>query len=200
MIPLHTDRQRNNEAAKSFADLRIKLGNKKKDELDDNSLPSDLSGDEWTEILKYEQEKYEEDKKREKEEFEKKRKLIRDTLDRQLKERNYRKQKEIEERKAFEEGLLQGLKEKEMLEKKKQDEIKNKIYQQKAMRDWQLEEAKHKKEEEYKKQREDEIEFVQKLKCEISEEKQTILNKKRKEREICQKIIADNELYKVKQL
>ena len=50
--------------------------------------------------------------------------------------------------------------------------MKQKIYQQKAMRDMQLEEAKIKKEEEYKKQRQDEIQFVHKLKNEIDDEKQ----------------------------
>lgn len=54
IIPLNSDRHRNNDAAKSFADLRIKLGNKKRDDMDDMSIPSDLSGDEWAEILKYE--------------------------------------------------------------------------------------------------------------------------------------------------
>lgn len=54
MIPLNTDRHRNNEAAKSFADLRVKMGNKKRDEIDAVSIPSDISGDEWAEILKYE--------------------------------------------------------------------------------------------------------------------------------------------------
>ena len=75
MLPLNSERQnRNQDSTKSFADLRIKLGkNKKRDELDEHSLPSDLSGDEWAEILKYEQEKFEEEKKREKEEFERKR-------------------------------------------------------------------------------------------------------------------------------
>lgn len=72
-----------------------------------------------------------------------------------------------------------------MAEKKKQDDMKNKIYEQKAMRDWQLEEAKRQKEDEYKKQRVNEIEFVQKLKVEINDEKLTKLEKKRKEREIC---------------
>jgi hypothetical protein len=54
MIPLNSSRYKNNDAAKSFADLRIKMGNKKRDEMDVNSIPSDLDGDEWAEILKYE--------------------------------------------------------------------------------------------------------------------------------------------------
>jgi len=83
LIPLNTDRQRNESGVgKSFADLRIKLGHKKRNDMDDVSIPSDISGDEWAEILKYEQEKFEEDKRKEKEEFERKRKQIRDTLDR----------------------------------------------------------------------------------------------------------------------
>lgn len=118
MLQLDTERQRNNDVAKSFADLRIKLGSKRRDE-DDISIPSDLDGDEWAEILKYEQEKFEEDKRREKQEYEQKRKLIRDTLDRQLKERNQQRAKEIEERKKYEQDLLNGLKDKEISEKRK---------------------------------------------------------------------------------
>jgi len=45
--------------------LRIKLGEKKQtDQMERDSVPSDLSGDEWTEIVKYEQEKYEEEKRK----------------------------------------------------------------------------------------------------------------------------------------
>lgn len=40
---------------------------------DEEDLPSNLDGEEWAEILKYEQEKFEEEKKREKEEYQKKR-------------------------------------------------------------------------------------------------------------------------------
>lgn len=40
-----------------------------------------------------------------------------------------------------------------MLEKQKQEEMKQKNYEQKRMRDWQLGEAMQRKEEDYKKQR-----------------------------------------------
>jgi hypothetical protein len=70
--------------------LRVKLGHKKGQD-DEVSIPSDISGDEWAEILRYEKERYEEDKRREKEQFEYKKKQIRDTLERQLKERNQQK-------------------------------------------------------------------------------------------------------------
>jgi len=38
------------ENPKSYADLRLKLGDKKDT---DSSVPSDLSDDEWVEIVKY---------------------------------------------------------------------------------------------------------------------------------------------------
>ena len=39
---------------KSFADLRIKLGDKRNGSIDDKeSLPSELSDDEWVEIVKF---------------------------------------------------------------------------------------------------------------------------------------------------
>ena len=59
---------------KSFADLRLKLGNKKNpNEFDaDSNNPMDLSDDEWIEIVKYQKEQYEDDKRKEKEEFERK--------------------------------------------------------------------------------------------------------------------------------
>ena len=49
----------------------------------------------------------------------------------------------------------------------------------------QLEEAKKKKEKEFIKQREQELVFMNKLKQEINEERQSIIEKKRKERETC---------------
>jgi hypothetical protein len=52
---------------------------KKDNDLD--SIPSDLSGDEWNEIVKYEKEKFEEEKQLKKEDFINRRKMIKDTLD-----------------------------------------------------------------------------------------------------------------------
>ena len=79
-------------------------------------------------------------------------------------------------------------------------EMKDKIIYQKTLRDIQLQEAQKKKEQEFIKQREQELTFMNKLKKEINEERQSIIEKKRKEREICQKIIQENEVYKQKQL
>jgi hypothetical protein len=52
----------------------------------------------------------------------------------------------VEQKKQFEKNLLQTIGEQEQKEVQKQSELKNKIYQQKLMRDMQLQEAKYKKE------------------------------------------------------
>jgi hypothetical protein len=47
------------EVSKSFADIRIKQSDRKRQELlENNSIPSDISDDEWGEVVKYEHEKY----------------------------------------------------------------------------------------------------------------------------------------------
>lgn len=61
----------------------MKVGDKKKpnDFGENESLPSDLSNDEWVEIVNFQKEKYEEDKRKEKEEFEKRKKNLKEVLD-----------------------------------------------------------------------------------------------------------------------
>ena len=54
----------------------------------------------------------------------------------------------MQDKRNYEQMLLKRMKEKEELEQAKQREMKNKIYQQKQMRDIQLLEAKRKKESE----------------------------------------------------
>lgn len=62
--------------------MRLKLGEKKpKNDLEIDSLPSDLSGDEWNEIIKFERERFEEEKNKKKEDFLNRRKMIKETLD-----------------------------------------------------------------------------------------------------------------------
>ena len=43
------------------------MGDKKSLDFDQDSIPSDMSDDEWAEIVKFEKEKFEEDKLKEKE-------------------------------------------------------------------------------------------------------------------------------------
>jgi hypothetical protein len=66
------------ENPKNYADLRLKLGDKKDT---DSSVPSDLSDDEWVEIVKYRKKQYEEDRKKEAQQFAAKKQQLRDVLD-----------------------------------------------------------------------------------------------------------------------
>jgi len=56
--------------------------------------------------------------------------------------------------------------------------MKQKIDEEKKLRDWQLMEAKARKQQDFKLQRASEIEFVKKLKQEIEAEKQSHIDKK----------------------
>ena len=62
-----------NESSKSFADMRIKMGDKRNNQTLDvderDSALSDLEGEEWNEIVKFQKEKFEEEKQRKLEEF-----------------------------------------------------------------------------------------------------------------------------------
>lgn len=137
---------------KSFADLRLKLGDKrgthKNDDLE--SLPSEFSEDEWAEIVKFRKEQFEEDKKKEAERFLAKKLKLREVLDTQLREQKSVKDRQIQEKKAYEFQLLQRMKEKEEQEQLKKREHQDKVIKQKMLRDLQLEEAKRKKEAEAK--------------------------------------------------
>ena len=88
------------ENHKHFADLRLKLGEKRpsKDLGDTESLPSELSQDEWVEIVKYQKEQYEEDKRREAAMGLQKKQQLRDILDRQLREQRQLQEKQIKDK------------------------------------------------------------------------------------------------------
>lgn len=54
---------------------------------ENESRPSDISEDEWAEIVRYQREQYEEEKKNEKHKIAMKREAIKKTLDRQIQEK-----------------------------------------------------------------------------------------------------------------
>lgn len=63
MSTINYEQKKKNEVSKSFADIRVKLNEKRRaDVIETGSIPSDMSDDEWGELVKYEHEKYQEDK------------------------------------------------------------------------------------------------------------------------------------------
>ena len=80
----------------------------------EDSIPSNLSdGDEWADMVRYDQEIHIEETIKKKAELERKKLLVKETLDKQMKERNKGKLQAIEERKMFDQKLLKSMKEKE---------------------------------------------------------------------------------------
>jgi hypothetical protein len=72
----HTSKAKK-DTSKSFADLRSKVEKDKSKNryLNDSevvSIPSDVEGDEWAQIVKYEEQRFKEDQRKEKETFEQK--------------------------------------------------------------------------------------------------------------------------------
>lgn len=59
-----------------------RINNDLKDDEDNISVPSDLSKDEWAEIVEFNKKKYEQDRQKEKEELKNKKEQIKATLDR----------------------------------------------------------------------------------------------------------------------
>jgi hypothetical protein len=69
------------------------LGDKRIEAAETESLPSDLSEDEWVEIVKYQKEQYEDEKRKEAALGVHKKQQLRDVLDRQLREQREAKEK-----------------------------------------------------------------------------------------------------------
>jgi len=84
------DAYRDRGVEKQYADIRVKMGNKRspgKYEVDNESLPSDMGDDLWGEIPKFQHQRYLQDLKKQKVDKIAKKNMIRQTLDKQMEER-----------------------------------------------------------------------------------------------------------------
>ena len=68
------------------------MGDKRVEAAETESLPSDLSEDEWVEIVKYQKEQYEDEKRKEAALGARKKQQLREVLDRQLREQREAKE------------------------------------------------------------------------------------------------------------
>lgn len=191
---------------KNFADLRIKIGAKKlqnkpgfgimmKDETtqkvvnDYESIPSELGEDQWAEIQNYDYKLYLKEQENHKRDEYLKRKLVKDTLDRQLKEQEKERLKTLQYNKRMDNIMLNKVHKELEMEKKEKLELRKKIELQKVQRDVMLLEAKERKIKEIQAVRQKEIHEVEELKKEIQKEQKMKLEKKKKEKSDALKII-----------
>ena len=161
-------------------------------ELDEN--------DEWTAIQKFNTLlHYEEQKQALMRDRERKR-LIKEELDKQLKEKNSRKRAEVEERRLYENLQEQHVKLLEEKEVEKAAELKRRIVQEKMSRDKQLMDEKQRKRVEDKETYKQEVALVNRLQDEMEAERRLQQEKRKQEKEYLQKMLVENEKHKAKAL
>ena len=156
--------------------------------------------DEWTAIQKFNTLlHYEEQKQQAMRDRERKR-LIKEELDKQLKEKMSRKNAEVSEARMYEQLQDQHVKLLDEKEVEKTAEQKKKILQEKASRDKQLQEEKQRRRVEEKETYKHEVTLVQRLQDEMEAERRLQQEKRKQEKDYLQKMLTENEKHKSKAL
>ena len=156
--------------------------------------------DEWTAIQKFNTLLHYEEQKQALLRDKERKRLIKQELDKQLREKQGRKKKEQEEANMYETLQEQHIRLLEQREKEKHEEMKRKIMQEKESRDKQLMEEKHRKKYEEREQMKQEVDLVRRLQSEMEQERNVLLEKRRQEKEYLQKMLVENEKQKVKSM
>ena len=138
---------------------------------------------------------YEEQKQTMLREQERKR-LIKEELDRQVREKNKRKKREVLEDQEYEEVQKKHLELLSDKEKERMRETHNKVLHEKRNRDQQMQEEKLRKRMNEKQEFDQEKQVVERLHNEMEEERRHAAEKRRQERDYLQTMLHENELQK----
>jgi hypothetical protein len=141
---------------------------------------------------------YEEQKQSALREQERKR-LIKDELDRQVREKNKRKKREQQEDSEYEKIQKQHIELLNQKEKERMRDTQQKILNEKESRDHQLQEEKLRKRLAEKKEFVQEKEIVKRLKAEMEDERRQVQERRQQEKEYLQRMLEENELQKKRQ-
>lgn len=152
--------------------------------------------DEWTAIQKFNTLLHYEEQKQALVRDQERRRLIREELDKQIKEKRAKEEAEKVERAMYEELTAQHVKLLGQREQEKADQIRNQIMAEKESRDRQLKEEKLRKRAEEKEAFKSEVELVTRLKEEMEVERKLQADKRRQEREYLQRMMRENEANK----
>lgn len=150
--------------------------------------------DEWNAIVAYNKKLFEEEKRQNKLKDMEVKKRIREDLDNQIRQKKNREYEEIVKNRDYDEIIKNHCNHLEELEKKKQQEIKERIMKEKENRDKQLKEEKQRKKVEYLKEKKYDKEIVKNLLNDIEKEKEKKQMKKIEEKEILQQTLKENEI------
>ena len=161
---------------------------------------ADDDEDEWAAILQYDTIMFhEEEKARLRREIENKMKLKRE-LDRQMNDKNRKKLSEQEEEKLYDEAQRRNVEIMELKETEREIMYKEKIMQEKMLRDKQLIEEKKRKRNDEKQQKNLDEKLVQRLQEELRADQVAFEEKRRDEREYMLRMMQENEETKKRQL
>ncbi|OMJ85367.1 hypothetical protein SteCoe_13340 [Stentor coeruleus] len=162
-------------------------------------VPED-NEDEWAAILEYDTMMFhEEEKSRLRREIENKMKLKRE-LDRQLNDKNRKKLSEEEEERLYDEAQKRNIEMMELKEKERDLMYREKVMQEKLLRDKQLGEEKRRKRLDERQQRELDEKLVMRLQEELKADQVAFEEKRRDERIYMLKMMEENEENKKRQM
>lgn len=149
--------------------------------------------DEWAAILEYDTIMFhEEEKARLRREIENKMKLKRE-LDRQLNDKNRKKLSEQEEERLYDEAQKRNIEMMELKEKERDLMYKEKVMQEKLLRDKQLAEEKHRKRSDNRQQKDLDEKLVMRLQDELKADQLAFEEKRRDERQYMLRMMQENE-------
>jgi len=156
--------------------------------------------DEWNAIVKYNRKLYDEEQKNNKLKDLEIRKRIREDLDNQMRQKLKRNYEEQVKNREYDEIMINHCRYLDEMEKKRNQEIKERIVKEKENRDKQVQDEKLRKKTEQLKEKKYDREYVKNIQSELEKEKQIQLKRRLDERELMFNTIMENELNKKRAL
>ena len=157
-------------------------------------------GDEWNAIVKYNRKIHDDEKIENKQKDLEIKRRTKEDLDNQIRQKIKRINEEHLKNNEYDSILLNHCGFLEEIEKKKHQEVKDRIMKEKDNRDKQLLDEKYRKKVEVLKEKKYEKEYVKSIVSELEKDKQIQLHKRMEERETMLKTMKENELNKIRQL
>lgn len=156
--------------------------------------------DEWNAIVKYNRKLYEEEQKNNKLKDLEIRKRIREDLENQMRQKHKRNYEEQVKNREYDEIMMNHCRFLDEMEKKRNQEIKERIVKEKENRDKQVQDEKLRKKTEQLKEKKYDREYVKNIQSELEKDRQIQLKRRLDERELMFNTIMENELNKKRAL
>jgi len=158
------------------------------------------SDDEWATMLKYDTELYKKEKTLEKVREQEQKKRIKIELDRQIEEKKRVQAQEEQEMKKYTNLVQNQMQTYDKKETKKEQEMKNKVMQEKSSRDKQLADENLRRKVDKKSEKQMEDLLVNQIKQELDEEARIAIVRRQQDKESLKRVLFENEEYKKKML